>query len=160
MPGGQPVQTATVKSTVSPSETMDLTRDLLIKQARFDASRDRVWNAMLQVHEVLGISFLAGDAAGGNAHFESANRIRTIAGKPASRYVDCGMGPAGARADSYRLVIRVSHVFENPKPDNTIVTTTMQAWARNPALSSDAIPCASTGLLEAEIGGMIATRLQ
>ena len=71
-----------------------------------------------------------------------------------------GLGPAGARADSYRLVMRLTHVFENPAPNATVFSTTMQAWARNPGMSGDAIPCSSKGLLETEIGGMIASRLQ
>jgi hypothetical protein len=154
------VQTATIKSTVAPNESMDLTRELLVKQVRLDAGRERVWKVMLEVHDQLGIPLLASDPVRGNATFERANKIRTVAGKPASRYIDCGQGPAGARADSYRLVIRLTHLFENEAPDATVLTTTMQAWARNPGLSGDAIPCSSTGLLENEIGGMIALRLK
>lgn len=157
---GEPVQTATVKSTISPSETVDLTRDVLIKQARFDAPRPRVWRVLLEVHEQLGIPLTNGDEASGAATFEVTSRAGTIAGKRASRYVECGMGPAGARADSYRVVIRLTHVFENPAPATTIVTSRMQAWARNPGISSDAIPCNSLGVLETEIGGIVTTRLQ
>jgi hypothetical protein len=156
---GAPVQTATIKSTVAPKETLDLTRELLVKQARYTAGREKVWNAMVEVHGRLGIPMLAGDVVSGSATYELANKIRTVAGKPASRYIDCGNGPVGPRADSYRLVIKLTHVFENPTPESTVVTTTMQAWARNPGMSSDPIPCSSNGMLETEIGGMMATRL-
>jgi hypothetical protein len=157
---GTPVQTATVSSTVAPQQTMDLTRDVVIRQISIDAPRARVWQALHEVHEAMGIGFTNGDLGSGNATFEVANRIRTVAGKPASRYIDCGVGPAGARADSYRLLVRINHVLQSPTPASTVVTSTLQAWARNPGTSSDAIPCASLGLLEREIGAAVAMRLQ
>jgi hypothetical protein len=139
-PGEGVVHTATVQSTVAPKQTMDLTRDVVVRQVTIEAPRARVWEELHAVHRALGLDFVNGDVASGSATFEAANRIRTVAGKPASRYIDCGQGPAGARA--------------------TILTSTMQAWARNPGVSSDPIPCASYGLLEREIGGMVMTRLQ
>ena len=155
-----PVQTATVRSTVAPNQAVDLTREMSINQVQLQAGRERVWQAMMEVHEKLGIPLLASDLVRGNATFELANKIRTVAGKPASRYIECGQGPAGARADSYRLVVKLTHLLENPTPETTVLSTTMQAWARNPGLSSDAIPCATTGRLETEIAGMIALRLK
>lgn len=158
---GDPVQTATVTSAVAPQQTMDLTREVVVRRTSIPAPRVRVWQALHEVHHALGIAFTNGDLASGAATFELANQIRTVAGKPASRYIDCGIGPGGAaRADSYRLIVRLNHSLANPTPDSTVITSTLQAWARNPGLSSDPIPCSSLGLLEREIGGMIATRLQ
>jgi hypothetical protein len=157
---GTPVQTATVSSTLAPQQTMDLTRDVVVRQTSIEAPRAKVWEALHAVHDALGIGFTNGDLASGTATFEVANRMRTVAGKPASRYIDCGMGPAGARADSYRLVVRLNHSMESPTPTSTVLTSTLQAWARNPGMSSDAIPCTSLGLLEREIGAAVATRLQ
>jgi hypothetical protein len=159
-PGEGVVHTATVQSTVAPKQTMDLTRDVVVRQVTIEAPRARVWEELHAVHRALGLDFVNGDVASGSATFEAANRIRTVAGKPASRYIDCGQGPAGARADSYRLTVRLQHKLENPTAGSTILTSTMQAWARNPGVSSDPIPCASYGLLEREIGGMVMTRLQ
>jgi hypothetical protein len=156
----EPVQTATVSSAVAPQQRMDLTRDVVVRQTSIEAPRAKVWEALHEVHHALGIGFTNGDLGTGTATFEVANRIRTVAGKPASRYIDCGIGPAGARADSYRLVVRVNHSLESPTPTSTVLTSTLQAWARNPGLSSDAIPCTSLGLLEREIGAAVATRLQ
>jgi hypothetical protein len=158
---GDPVQTATVTSAVAPQRTMDLTREVVVRQISIEAPRGKVWQALHEVHHALGMAFTNGDLGSGTATFEVANKIRTVAGKPASRYIDCGIGPGGAaRADSYRLLVRLNHSLESPTPNSTVMTSTLQAWARNPGLSSDAIPCSSLGLLEREIGGMVATRLQ
>jgi hypothetical protein len=158
-PPAGPMQTTT-RSTVAPKETMDITRETPVRTWQFAAPRTQVWNALLASHDALGIPFKSGTAEAGQATFELSNRIRTVAGKPASRYIDCGMGSAGARADSYRLIIRLHHVLQNTSDGGTALSTSMEAWARNPAISSDPVPCLSLGLLEAELGGMVAARLQ
>ena len=154
------VHTASVRGTVAPKQTMDLTRDVVYKEAQFNTGRIQVWNALLEAHTALGVPFASGSANEGTATFRDSNRIRTVAGKAASRYVDCGVGAAGPRADSYRLDVRVTHHFENANPNVTVLKTTLEAWARNPGISSDPVPCSSTGLLEREIAGMVQTRLQ
>jgi hypothetical protein len=151
--------TTTVRSAVAPRQAVDITRETDVTTTNFEASRERVWNALLAAHEAIGIPFSSGDAVSGQAVFELANQIRMVAGKPASRYLDCGMGSAGARADSYRLTVRVTHSLQTTTA-GTALGTSMQAWARNPALSSDPVPCSSRGVLETEISGMVATRLQ
>lgn len=154
------VHTANVRSTVAPKENMDLTRDVVFKEAHFNAPREQVWNALLAAHDAIGIPLANGSATEGSATFRDSNRIRTVAGKSASRYIDCGNGPAGPRADSYRLDVRVTHHFENPSPNLTVMKSTVEGSARNPGLSSDPVPCSSSGLLEREIAGMVTTRLQ
>src|SRR5688500_343694 len=101
-------QTATVRSTVAPNQAVDITREVSVKASQFEASREAVWSALHAAHDALGIPFSGGDLASGRATFELTNQIRTVAGKPASRYIDCGIGSAGARADSYRLTVRLT----------------------------------------------------
>jgi hypothetical protein len=152
--------TTTVRSAVAPKQAMDITRETTVTTTYFEASRERVWNALLAAHEAIGIPLSSGDAASGRAIFELTNQIRTVASKPASRYVDCGIGSAGARADSYRLTVRLTHTLQATTSGGTALLISMQAWARNPALSSDPVPCSSRGVLETEISGMVTTRLQ
>jgi hypothetical protein len=155
-----PVHTANVRGTVAPKQTMDLTRDVVYKEMTFNAGREKVWQALLEAHEALKIPLANGSATQGSATFRDSNRIRTVAGKAASRYIDCGVGPAGPRADSYRLDVRVTHHFENANPGVTVLKSAVEGWARNPGLSSDPVACRSTGVLEREIAGMVMTRLQ
>lgn len=155
-----PAETTTSRGTVAPRQTVDLTRDTEIIQARFEATREQVWKALHDVHESLGIPFSGGDLASGSATFQLANQIRTVAGKPANRYLDCGQGPAGARVDSYRLNVKLVHRIESSGPGVTALRTVMEASARNPGISSDPVPCNSRGVLETEIGGMVALRLK
>ena len=154
-----PAHTANVRGTVAPNQTMELSRDVIFKATQFDATREKVWNALLEAHDVLAIPLSNGSATQGTATFRDSNRIRTVGGRNASRYVDCGNGPAGPRADSYRLDVRITHHFENPSPNVTILSSTVEVWARNPGISSDPVACSSNGVLEREIAGMVATRL-
>lgn len=159
-PPQEPATTVTVRSAMTPKEAVDVTRDTEIRQTDLAASREQVWNALHETHKALGIPFAEGDLASGTATFRLDNQIRTVAGKAASRYLDCGLGPAGPRADSYRLSIRLQHTLENRTSGTTTLSTALQAHARNPGISSDPVPCNSKGVLEREIGGMVATRVQ
>ena len=156
----EPAERTTTRGTLAPRQTVDLTRDTAVVESRVQATPEQVWQALHEVHEIIGIPFAHGDAASGSAVFQLQNQIRTVAGKPASRYLDCGMGPAGPRADSYRLAIKVMHRFDSAVAGTTSLRTIMEAAARNPALSSDPVPCNSRGVLEAEIGGMVTLRLK
>jgi hypothetical protein len=153
-------QTTTVRGAVAPKQAVDITREVSVNASQFEASREAVWNALVAAHDALGIPFSGGDLASGHATFELSNQIRTVAGKPASRYIDCGIGSAGARADSYRLTVRLTHSLQTTAGGATALTTSMLAWARNPALSSDPVPCSSLGVLEREISGIVASRVR
>ncbi|HEX6067023.1 MAG TPA: hypothetical protein VFZ04_22460 [Longimicrobiales bacterium] len=155
-----PAERTTTRGTIAPRQTVDLTRDTEIVESLIQATPAQVWQALHEVHEIIGVPFAYGDVASGTAVFQLQNQIRTVAGKPASRYLDCGMGPAGPRADSYRLAIKVMHRFDSPVAGTTSLRTIMEVSARNPAISSDPVPCNSRGALEAEIGGMVTLRLK
>lgn len=159
-PPPEPATTVTVRSAMTPKEAVDVTRDTEIRQTHLAAAREQVWNALHEAHKALGIPFAEGDLASGTAIFRLDNQIRTVAGKAASRYLDCGLGPAGPRADSYRLSIKLQHTLEHRTAGTTTLSTALQAYARNPGLSSDPVPCNSKGVLEREIGGMVAARVQ
>src|SRR5687768_11685150 len=121
-----PVHTANVRGTVAPKESMELTRDVVYKEAHYETTREKVWNALLEAHEALAIPFASGSVQSGTATFRDTNRIRTVAGKTASRYIDCGIGAAGPRADSYRLDVRITHHFQNANPNLTILKSTVE----------------------------------
>lgn len=160
LPPNDSSHTTSTKGTLAPRQTIDLTRETVVRQSDFAASRGRVWQALLASHEALGIPFANGDIKQGVAVFQVTNQLRTVAGKRADLYIDCGYGSAGPRVDSYRLTIKLTHSLENRTADATKVHTGLQAWARNPGFSSDPVPCNSRGTLENEISGMVTLRLQ
>lgn len=160
VPPQDPASTGVVKGTIAPRETIDLTREVVAKQAAYQAPRARVWQELHAAQEALGFERISADEQSGVASFQVANRLRTVANKPASRYIDCGQGPAGQRTDSYRLTLKTTHRLVATSDSSTTMQTTLQAWARNPGISSDPIGCTSLGVLETEINGIVATRLK
>lgn len=160
MPPQDPATTATVRGAIGPDQALDLSRETVFKQIQLSATRARVWNELLGAHAALGFEAVRLDQQRGQATFQVSNRVRTIANKPASRYLDCGRGPAGSRTDTYRLTMEVTHVLSNERADVTTLQTGLRAWARHPGTSADPVPCSSLGLLETEINGIVMARTQ
>lgn len=159
LPPESATTTDNVKATVGPQETIDLTRSAVVHATVFAQPRDSVWNALLAANIALGLEAEFADPARGRAVFVARDRTRTIAGRPASTVIDCGQGSAGARADTYRLTVKLTHALE-AAPGGTNLKTSLEAFARNPGLSSDPVPCSSRGRLEREIATLVTTRLQ
>ena len=155
---GVPVSTATSRVTVAPQTTMDITRKDEVDAIEVRAPRKAVWQAMLATHASLEIPMSGSDENAGAASFTLRDKTRTLLGKPASSYVDCGNGPAGPRADSYRITVKISHKVHALAADQTLIGTLVEAWARHPGQSADAIQCNSRGTLEKYLSGIIATR--
>jgi hypothetical protein len=153
-----PVATATSRATVAPQTSIDITRRDEAATVNIPAARAAVWQAMLATHASLQIPISAADERAGTAEFTLRDKSRTLLGKPASAYVDCGNGPAGPRADSYRLTLKVTHTLQSLGDKQTLVNTLIEAWARHPGQSADAIQCNSRGTLEKQIAGIITTR--
>ena len=155
-----PAVTKQSRATVAPQETIDISREYIIQTVDLMATRDRVWNAMLAAHRIIGIPASEMDERNGSATFLVQERTGSIADKPASTYIDCGMGSAGPRANSYRITLRISETIESLADEHTRVRTMVQAWARNPGVSSDRIECSSNGALEKRVLALIAATLQ
>lgn len=151
--------TQNVKTTIAPGETLDLTRQTLVHSVEFAYPRQRVWQALLAAHEKAAMALNQADEASGVAVYEFQDRNRMIGGKLASNYIDCGMGPAGPRANTYRLTIRLTHQLERTSDTMTRVSSSLSARARHPGTSSDAIECSSTGQLEKRMVGFVAAQL-
>jgi hypothetical protein len=158
-PARDPASTENIRVSVAPQQTMDITHQQLIKEAVFTQPRAAVWQALLGAHEAFGLAAESADEAAGRASFVARDRSRVIAGKAASTWIDCGQGPAGARADSYRLTLRLSHQLD-VVAGGIALKSVVDASARNPGMSSDPVPCSSTGRLEEAIASNMAVRLK
>ena len=140
--------------------TVEVTRSKVINHFDFAAPVDKVWHAMMDVHAAIGLPVASFDTNRNTAMFVVQNRYRQILEKPASLFLDCGVGPTGAKADSYRLLIRVSHALASAGHTASVLTTGVEAYATNPGVSGDQVPCSSNGRLERDIAALIQARLQ
>lgn len=141
--------------------TVELTRSKTLNHFDYAAPVEKVWNAMMEVHAAIGIPVASFDTKQRTAMFVAQNRYRSILDKAASLFLDCGTGPTGLKADSYRLLIRVHQALApSDNPSATVLTTGVEAFANNPGVSGDQVPCVSNGRLERDIAALIETRLQ
>lgn len=82
----------------------------------------------------------------GNSQFA---RSRQFAGFQMTELVDCGSGPEGAKAASYRIYMSLlTFVLPDNKGGTTVQTTFAPAGQDVTGTSNDRIQCGSTGRLE------------
>src|SRR5207244_250555 len=74
----------------------------------FAASRDKVWQVLLDVHQELQLPLVGADPNTGALAFFLQSYNHRIADKRASTYVDCGSGAMGANADMQRVNVRLN----------------------------------------------------
>lgn len=140
--------------------TVEVTRSKVLNHFDYAAPVDKVWSAMMEVHAAIGIPVSSFDTNKHTAMFVAQNRYRQILDKPASLFLDCGNGPTGPKADSYRLLIRVSQALAPASNTAAVLTSGVEAYATNPGVSGDQVPCLSNGRLERDIAALIDVRLQ
>jgi hypothetical protein len=157
---GPPAANEDVRVVMGPESMINLTRERFSHVAQLSGSREEVWHALVAVHEQIGIPFEGGDPKAGTMTFIARDKARRIAGRPGSALLDCGSTNAGERADGYRLTVKVDHTLEEASPGRITLSTSVDASARNPGLSSAAVNCRSRGTLEKQIADLVATRLQ
>jgi hypothetical protein len=148
-----------VKGTLAPTVTIDLTLQTHVHDVVFAYARKQVWDALLSVHTDSGLGLSQADEENGVLVYQLQERNRRIAGRAASEYVDCGMTATGARVDTYRLNLRLTHQIESAGEDMTRMRTQLRVTAAHPGTSSDVIECSSTGQLEKRIVGFVAAAL-
>lgn len=113
-----------------------------------------VWTAIAPAFQEMGIEGRAIDA---NRSFGvRRGRVpRTINGKPASRYLDCGLDVTGmARADFWTVTLDFTSELVPIDSTRTLLRSRVTATATRPG-SSSAVRCGTTGLLEEELAGRV-----
>lgn len=157
---GPAVGTSSDRVTVGVNQTTEITHDLTYHEVRFTAPRTEVWKALLEAHAALGIPLVAADSVGGQLQYRTADARGRIGQRSASHYLDCGNGPAGARADTYQLRIEILQFLDTPQAGATRLRTQLLGSARSRDTSGDPIHCTTTNELEKEIAGMVSARLK
>jgi hypothetical protein len=156
---GEATSTNVIKTSVAPQQTVDLSHQTVIHAGEYSATRDQVWTALLAAAEDLAMPVASADTATGIVIYSVRTTGARVAGRPASYWVDCGRGPAGApRADTYQVTLRVSAAMA-PMKSGTRVNATLVGFARERGMSGDGLPCTSTGELERRTLAAVAAKL-
>jgi hypothetical protein len=108
-----------------------------------------VWAAAKQAYASVGIPVAFENQPGHQLGNQNFYQSRQLGGEPMTSMVDCGNGMTGAKAASYRIYMSL---FTDIKPDDkggTLVQMTFTALGQDMSgVSSDRIPCGTTGHLE------------
>lgn len=79
-------------------------------------------------------------------------RLRSLAGSPLSRFLDCGTGITGPNADSFRVILAFAALVDSVGPSSTRIRLTVLAGAESTeGVAKTAVACASSGALEERI---------
>ncbi len=110
------------------------------------------WAEIAKVYDDLAIPMEFADHRGnrvGNTRFIPA---RVLAARPMSTYLRCGLGAAGALADTHRIRMNILTELKPASKDSTLVFTQIDASAAPmDGTSTAATVCTSTGALESAI---------
>jgi hypothetical protein len=152
--------TDVVRATVAPNEAVDLTRQTLLYDQEYSATRAQVWDALLGTEQDLGMPLESADTTARTVVFRLQTPSPRIAGKHASLYLDCGRGPGGTpRVNTYQLTLRLTAYVEPTAPERTAVRTALVGYARDRGTTGDQLPCTSTGQFERRALALVAARL-
>jgi hypothetical protein len=155
-----PVAERTTVAAGFEGDRVDLNHSREFHTREFAAPANLVFEALLDAHEELKIPLQSAYPSTGVALFYlQANRLR-IADQRASTYFDCGAGPAGQRADSYRITLQINAFVEALPDSRSRLRTEITASAREPGQSSQEVRCHTTGALEARILAAVARHVE
>jgi hypothetical protein len=108
-----------------------------------------VWFAVKKVYTDLDIPVDVENPSArqiGNANFA---KMRQLAGRPMTEFVDCGSGMTGPKAATYKIYMSLlTMVIPDGKGGTSVQTTFVPTGQDMTGNSSDRLPCATTGRLE------------
>jgi len=135
--------------------------DLRLRREDYVA-RNSVSAAPADVVEALPAAFVSVglpapeiDARNRMAIVQSHVVSRRLGGTRMSSLLDCGRGPAGSYADSYRIHLTVSTQVMPESENGSSVLTRVEAVGQNTGGTSGNTRCSSTGQLESRIAAAI-----
>lgn len=136
-------------------------------RADADPHRSTVPAPLAQVEEAIPfayrqVGFPVGRAGGGDNLFITPTlRIKSqlYEGERTSKYIDCGSGPGGPRADLYQVEFVLLTRLRPDGGERTIVETILDGRAKDRAVSAYPVACRGTGRLEGEIAELLRRRV-
>lgn len=149
---GQPTNDTTPKQAVvfASSETGIMMADRPhATTATIAAPPASVWLAVKKVYADWDIPVTVENPSGHQIGNENFWKMRNIAGKSMTAFVDCGTGMTGPKAMSYRIYISLlTNVVSDGHGGTTIQATFVPMGQDVEGGSSERIPCGTTGRLE------------
>ncbi|MES2178106.1 MAG: hypothetical protein V4550_09600 [Gemmatimonadota bacterium] len=118
------------------------------------ATSDKVWAALGQVYAELGVPLSVVDSS---SHVIGAVRVtqrRPVGGDRLSRLLECGSGAYGPNAERYTVQLTLLTAIQ-PLGDKATIVDTRAGGQASPNGLSSTVGCASSGVLEEKIAGML-----
>lgn len=159
--GAPRVQPTTTSIETGEGNTYVISRMLerSVASATLPVEPDAAWSALPEVYRELGVPVTMVDAR--NRMLGTMdNRLSRIGSARPSRYLDCGSGLAGNYANIYHVFVTLFTQLEPAEGGGTAVHTQLEAAARDPAHSNNAIRCTTRGVLEKEIADALRARIE
>jgi len=127
--------------------------DTLRQYTELKAAPEKVYEATMHAFGALDIPMGNTSSTSGIIGSERFERIRVLGGTMLSKFFDCGEGPAGPKANLYRLQIAVAaYVSPIAGGNGTRLGLAIVSEGRDPTGPySTPRTCASTGALETKI---------
>lgn len=152
-PVGAPRQTSVAVTSEAGSYTyaVRMTHEDYVARADLDVPVDRVFAALSEAYQRVGLPSPELDAATYHGKVDGIRVMRRLGDVPLSRYLECGSGIAGAYADTHRVTLFVNTALEPVGADQTIVRTRVEATGAPTGGGGGTRPCTSMGALEQQI---------
>ncbi|MBC7896835.1 MAG: hypothetical protein H7066_15570 [Cytophagaceae bacterium] len=112
----------------------------------------KVFRAASMVLTNLRIAIDVSDSTAGLVGAAKLTRSRNLGGRALSRYLECGSNMTGPRADSHRVQMPLLLMLDPGTEGTTRLRIALVASAQdNSGTSTQAVVCATTGVLEGEL---------
>lgn len=143
-----------------PGFGVQIVMDTLGEVREVSAPPGRVFTAAAMVMQNLRIPIDVRDSAGGLLGAAKLVRTRNLAGSALSRYLECGSGMTGPRADSHRVQMPLLLFIDAAPEGKTKLRIALAASAQdNSGTSNSPVTCGSTGALEGQLRRAIGAQL-
>jgi hypothetical protein len=138
--------------------TFSVTPEDRVVSTSVAAPADRVWAAVEQAYQGLGLAVTRLDAAHHVIGSQPSLAGHRLAGQPLSAFLDCGVNAARAPIVNTYTVTLALTTQVSATGDSSRVETLVQARAQDPVHNNPAVSCTSTGKLESTLGGAVLAR--
>jgi hypothetical protein len=151
--------TVATEAGASASTDLRLRRDDLVVTTELQANRAALWSVLAAAYVEIGLPEPTLDGRSWTARLASHSATRRIGPQAMSRFLECGSSISGLNADVYSIQLSVQTALEAVGDGTTRVHSRVEAVAVNRSgVSSNALPCSSTGQLERRLSAALAER--
>jgi hypothetical protein len=153
-----PVQTPVAVRTMGEASGTRLVTNPSAPEAagtQLDAAVPAAWQGLIRAYDELKIT---PDRVSTNELLLSVQNMRVrraLGGKPASWFLDCGVGPQGPVANTYDLSLNIRSQIRPRGENQSQILTLVTGTARPAAVSGSEVNCSTTGELEKRIATIV-----